>query len=163
MRAILIAAAWSTTHLLIFLTQRGSGLLARERAIFLFHIGSIIGLAALMAALLFEGRTSLLPAIGALSLHGIYSLTFLELWSLAEGGYTVGMLRMLRGGGAEEADLVRQLATVGDQKRRGRIELLRHRGLIEDKSGMLALTRSGRAVAAAIRLLRWLANTSAPG
>src|SRR5262249_51461713 len=68
-----------------------------ERTIFLYHLISAVAMAIVAAAIAMWDVSLLIGAIGLLSIHAIYSLTFLELWSLAESGYSLAILRELSG------------------------------------------------------------------
>jgi hypothetical protein len=91
-----LGAVWCLAHLGIFVIVRGGTSVASERGIFRFHVASFAALAILLAAFVAAGA-SIGTSAGALALHGIYSLSFLELWSLSEGGFSVtGLLRLSR-------------------------------------------------------------------
>jgi hypothetical protein len=160
--ASIIASAWCVVHLGFFLSQRGTGLLRSERRIFLFHLASFAGLVATMIAL--PSDRPWIAVMSAISLHGIYSLTFLEFWSLAEGGYTILLLQALSIGAVDSDRLVRELAAIGDRKRETRIDALTRLRLISiEKDGVVGLTGFGLIATRLLGALRWLCIRGATG
>jgi hypothetical protein len=121
-----------------------------EKGIFLLHMVSALAIVAVVAgAFLWSPnieRFALLIAAGAA--HGIYSLSFLEIWVLSEGGYSLRILNELvaRGGATTEA-LERQFTDLSARKKMGRIESLMSLGLIEPQDGRIGLTGKGRSIA----------------
>jgi len=130
----------------------------REGSIFLYHaLSAVVLLLVLVTA--FN-----LPAViaGCLSMHGIYSLSFLELWSLAEGGYSLSILRRVRG--ASESDETREwLEQIGTIKRAKRIESLIRLNLVTRVGGAIRITRAGRAVAFGLGLVAALTQLEQVG
>jgi hypothetical protein len=155
---ILAAVAWCAVHFVIFLVQRGTCALNRERVIFLFHAIPFALFLMLLVAALAAGWLPFDHAAGALSVHGIYSLTFLEFWSLAQGGYTVSLLRLLLAGPMTEAEVLHELRLIGEKKRQDRLLALQDRNLIRRIDDSVVLTKRGRLAARVVLLLRWLAN-----
>jgi hypothetical protein len=160
---ILIAVAWCAAHFLVFLVQRGTGALNRERAIFLFHAIPFAVFLMLLVAALVAGFLSFAEATGALSVHGIYSLTFLEFWSLAQGGYTVSLLRLLVPGPMTQETVLHELSLLGEKKREDRLLALECRKLIRRANECVTLTKRGKLIARVVLLLRWLSNAKATG
>jgi len=126
-----------------------------ERGIFRFHVASFAALAILVA--IFIAGASIGTGVGALSLHGIYSLSFLELWSLSEGGFSVIALLKLSLKPLPRASLLAELSTIGQRKKDDRLQKLLSSGLISG-GATLTLTERGRWVAKVVRLLRSIAN-----
>src|SRR5262250_2953125 len=88
-------AMYLALHFLFYaIALRGIGLLQSERAIFLYHFISAAGVAvvASVMAAVNPRSESFLAVATTLALHGVYSLSFLELWSLSEGGYSLTIL-----------------------------------------------------------------------
>ena len=99
-----------------------------------------------------------------ISLHGIYSVSFLELWSLAQGGYSLSILEKSASGANLAAPrLRRELEEIGDAKRRERLAALRSLGLIAGDPEQLGLTASGRLCHTALRTITVLANLQSVG
>lgn len=126
-----------------------------EGAMFLYHAGS----AALLAVILFgswnAGISSerLTEAVGVLSFHGIYSLSFLELWWLSDGGYSLRILdRVDRSGSQAE---VTDLESLGSAKKSDRLNSLKTLGLARAEGEKTRLTGPGRLFAFFLFLVAW--------
>lgn len=158
---LISTAAYLMVHLLayaLFLRHRLG--FCTERGILLYHLGSaaVAGLASLVAYALVEPAKFGAPGIVfVLAAHGIYSLSFLEVWSLAEGGYSLQILGSIARAQAEDTvpDFVRQ-AQVGDQKQRDRLEALKKLEMIAIDGGVIRLTARGRTVSSVLLFfVRW--------
>lgn len=128
-----------------------------ERGIFAAHALAYI-LALTAAGLAGWDAAWLVAAAGLL---GLYSLSFLELWSLTEGSYSLALLARVRdlGPGATPAALA-SLAAVGRGKGRQRTANLAGLGLVERAAAGTAprLTALGRACARLLLGLRLVTN-----
>jgi hypothetical protein len=151
-----LGAVWCLAHLSAFVIMRGETLVASERGIFRFHVASFVALAILIAVFVAAGA-SIGTGAGALSLHGIYSLSFLELWSLSEGGFSVTALLRLSRKPLPRVSLLTELGAIGQRKKDDRLRKLVSGGLISGDA-ILTLTERGRRAANAVRLLRSIAN-----
>ena len=157
-----LAAAYIALHFLLyvlFLRQRPT--FRRERSIFLYHFISacLFSPTALILALAYADAAGLATGLGLVSLHGIYSLSFLELWSLAQGGYSIGIMAAARNRGTiSNVTLLREFSPVGDDKKAGRLTALLRLGLIKRQGGGWVATGRGRVVATNLRSLLWLAD-----
>ena len=120
-----------------------------ECGVFLFHAFSffvLAGAAILLSATTIVGAAAVAAAVGV---HGIYSLTFLEVWSLTEGSYSLSILQAIGAAEREGTDVAwSQLAAIEESKRKARLCALQSLGLISEIDGELVLTAPGRAVAA---------------
>ena len=155
-----LVAAYLLAHLGAYIAVfRGWPTFGRESTIFQYHfvsfclmcVASLIGLAASGLQL----STALaLTAVGVAA-HAIYSISFLELWSLAEGGYSLNVLRHADSAGAID---VQALAAVGTSKKDNRIRGLVRLGLACETDGRFELTGRGRLVATLLRAVAWPAN-----
>ena len=96
--------------------------------------------------------------VAAIALHGIYSLSFLELWSLAEGSYSLSILEHVeqatRRGDALD---VSGLEGLGGSKKEQRLGSLERLGLIQDTPDQVTLTHRGQRVA---RILAGVARSA---
>jgi hypothetical protein len=162
-----LSLAWVSLHLLLYvLVLRHVRAFAQERVIFLYHLASTLGLVLALAAWI---AVAPLPAwlaglVGAFALHGIYSISFLELWSLAEGCYSLAILtriEALRARGAA-VDLV-ALHEIGGSKKSSRLRGLQGLGLVRGRAQRSELTAFGRVVAVVLALLAWSANLKQVG
>lgn len=133
-----------------------------ERGIFLFHVASFILLATLSAAawvLISPSEAMFMAGLFVLSLHGIYSMSFLELWSLSQISYSIAILdAVLENPRASIPGLVDKFSTTGSEKKSSRINGLRKLRLIDVSDDIASLTSKGKVVAKALLCLRWIAN-----
>jgi hypothetical protein len=150
-------------HALVYaLWARKSPYFIEESHIFLFHAvpASVVTVIAGAAWLFAPSRDSFAAFVFVVSLQGIYSISFLELWSLAQGGYSISILGEIAR--AEVAGVVLDLdalASIGMGKQRGRLDGLGRLGLLSSsEDGRHVLTARGRMVASAIAVIRRTAN-----
>jgi hypothetical protein len=154
-------AAYLAAHFAVYvLVVRHMPSLHSERGIFLYHVASalFVGLAGLSLAIIDPLGFGAPGLVFVLSIHGIYSLSFLELWSLAEGGYSLYILasiaRAQAAGG--EPDFADQ-EQLGEAKQRARLDGLKKLGLIAIRNGAVGLTARGRGAAAIVLFFtRWI-------
>jgi hypothetical protein len=123
--------------------------LTSERGILLYQALSFILLIVVgFIALSMDPSAQVMASlVAATALHGIYSLSFLELWSLAEGSYSLSILEHIeqttrRG---EALDMSR-LEGLGGAKREQRLGSLERLGLVCDTVDQITLTHRGRRV-----------------
>lgn len=154
----LFSVAYLAAHFGIYAVMlRARAPFRTERGIFLYHAVSygMLGLSVLLAGALRRDPASLPALVFAAGLHGVYSLSFLELWSLSQGSYSLQILEVLdRDPGIEPAGLAR-LGVVGRDKQADRRQDLLKLGMV-DRGGNLTLI--GRGSALCLRLLLWLSN-----
>ena len=121
-----------------------------EGGIFLYHLVSalvvvVLTVSALIATPSIE-RVAL--CLGLVALHGIYSLSFLELWALSEGGYSLRILSEIeKRAGATPTSLTDRFAALSAQKKAGRLESLISLGLVQQNGPLFQVTRKGAAIA----------------
>jgi hypothetical protein len=157
---IIFSLLWCGLHLAVCLTAKPRS----ERRIFLFHASSFFALAAVLIVWAALASFGLLITLGALCLHGIYSLSFLELWSLSQGSYSLGILDSIaRVGYTDRPSLMMQMAQIGTNKKTDRIGALYTLGLVNIKGKQASLSARGRLSAAAIGTLRALAGIKDAG
>jgi len=164
----LLAALWCLAHLgAYFAGLRNLRPLRGERGILLFHAVPVA-----LACLLLVPWLAVAPAegarwagaIAAIALLGIYAMSFLELWSLSEGSYSLSILAAVAASGRAEGAQLRELARIGARKQQARTESLLRLGLARpDVQGRLAATGAGRLVAGASAVLLWLAAIDRSG
>ncbi len=151
-------AVYLTAHLAAYvLWLRRLELLRTEKGIFLYHFGSavITGVAAVIAAFIDPAAFGIAGCVLVLSAHGIYSLSFLELWSLAQGGYSLSIIAGIAQAEAAgtEPDFS-GLAAIGASKQADRVAALERLGLIATTGERITLTPRGSAIAAVLHALR---------
>ncbi len=145
--------------LLYTLALRHVGTFGSERIIFIYQVLSFLALPVLLLAVGPSVSDRFASLIGATSLHAIYSLSFLELWSLSEGSYSIRMLdRVERLGVMPEATDTSDLEEIGASKKAARLESLVGLRLIRGAENGYTTTPFGRVAAAPLRLLVWLVN-----
>jgi hypothetical protein len=164
---VIATLAYAVVHVVAyFAVLRRRPEFRRERTVFLYHTGSFVALtSALAIALPATGDARALAAATTIvALHAIYSLSFLELWSLSEGGYSLSILRYAaaRPHPVSREELL-ALSAIGVDKREARLGHLVALGLVERAAGTCRLTWRGRVVAAMLRTIRWLANVKRIG
>ena len=155
-------AIYIAAHLLLYVAVwRQRPAFRQEKVIFAYHALSAVGvtLAVLVEPLVLGTPYDLQWIVAIVGLHGIYSTSFLELWSLAEGGYSLQILEELdraerRG---QPAD-VEALRAIGVAKQGNRLAGLASIGLVRQDGGRMELTGPGRLVASVFALLAWLTN-----
>jgi hypothetical protein len=88
----------------------------------------------------------------------------LELWSLAQGSYSLSILAGIDAeNGVNWHQLIERFAELGNAKRAGRLGALLRMRLVWHDHQRIKLTLNGRIVAAGCALLRWLANLTETG
>lgn len=154
-----LSAGYVGGHFLLYATAfRRSTWLQTERSIFAWHAISYLlqPVVLMLVAWHWDLEAALPSIIFAAALHGIYSLSFLELWSLTQGSYSLGILAHVSkaGGHATPADLGR-LQSVGQSKQSSRQADLGRMGLVRPDG---TRTLAGRLAAIPLRTILWLSN-----
>jgi hypothetical protein len=162
MAALSGVVLYLAAHLLLYLlVLRHTAAFARERVVFGYHAASFIALVGVVAVF----RFTLPAAVAALGLHGIYSLSFLELWALADASYSLAILSRIQAlrGADRAAEPPSVLVELGGEKRSQRATDLQRLGLVRRHESGLTLTPRGRVVAAALALVAWTAHVEREG
>ncbi len=164
---LFVGLFWLSTHFFLYVVWlRRWAALRTETGIFRFHLYSVLALALVTGAGLFWGGIPQSWAVLAavVSLHGIYSVSFLELWSLAQGGYSLSILdKAASGANLTAPQERRELEQIGDLKRCDRLSALRSFGLVALDGEKLRLTASGRICNSVLRAVIALANLRSVG
>lgn len=155
---LLVIAGYVVAHFAAYaLVLRHWAGLRSEKGIFLYHFASavIAGLVGLAFAVLEPDTFGLSGLVLVLSLHGIYSLSFLELWTLAQGGYSLSIIAGIAHAEAsgKEPDFS-GLAAIGQAKQADRVAALERLGLVSGTEGRIALTPRGSQIAFLLHALR---------
>ena len=155
LRLLIWSALHIGTHFTLYLAiRRRLAFLSSERGILVYHaLSSAILLGGGLAVVVMDPSTEFVAGlIGATALHGIYSLSFLELWSLTEGSYSLSILEFVEQttGQGPAVDMSR-LEGLGGAKTEQRLDSLRRLGLARLMGDQVTLTRRGR----------WIADTLA--
>lgn len=133
----------------------------QERTIFCYHALPALGVTALcvLGVLADPSVDRCAEAAIIVGLQGIYSLSFLELWSLSQIGYSLAILACFQVAHdtGTQPDLG-ALERVGAAKKAGRIDGLQRLALVETHGALLRLTRRGHIVSAALLSVARLIN-----
>jgi hypothetical protein len=137
-------------------------LVANEKGIFLYHfVPAAIWVAVLGLLAVFSTGFTFAHVILIGSLHGIYSLTILELWALADGGYSLAIMDCLDfRKDLDQHKIIDELVLLGEAKKQARVADLLGMGLIRTVGNEYELTAAGRFVASMIALVVGLTNAS---
>jgi hypothetical protein len=165
--AYLIPLTWIAVHFLAYAwSLRARQSFCREGTIFRYHAVSFVALLTVMAltAWFVPGLLDFARFCAAGALHAIYSMTFLELWSLAEGSISGRILAsFLKAGRPLALADVEHLVAYGAQKKELRLASAQNLALISKNGAHWILTPRGRVVATVIRLFAWLNNVDRLG
>jgi hypothetical protein len=159
---LILVLAYLAAHLALYVVKlRDLPAFSQEGTIFGYHFWSavLVGVLAVLGFLLAPSSTSAAVAAAAIAAHGIYSTSFLELWSLAEGGYSLSILRLLKR--AREAGQTVDLATlhaIGAQKKGNRVQGLLKLHLVRQEGSLFVATPFGRLAGTFLGGIAWAAN-----
>lgn len=157
-----IFGCYLLVHALAYvLVLRRLAAFSSEKAIFLYHAApaTLLALGLLGWWLVNPATVAFALAVSIIAAQGIYSMSFLELWSLAEGGYSLSILDRIDRNLTTGQSLNRvELERIGEAKKTNRIRSLRSLALVTDGDGGLRLTPVGRCVAALLAAVAWPAN-----
>ena len=149
--------------LLYFTILRTLPAFTSERGAFLYHFcsGVLFTITAAICGLWVPAtQITTALAVGTVMLHGVYSLSFLEVWSLTEGGYSLQIMRAIADSEKAGQPLsVSQLEQVGRGKQSSRTGSLEKFGWLSRADGPFRLTPRGRLVATVLYGLRSLVST----
>lgn len=137
-----------------------------EGGVLLLHVASAVALVAGMLVWfgLSPSQTRLAFAVGAGAAHGIYSLSFLEIWALSDGGYSLRVLAaVVSRGQSTAAKLEAHFTALSSGKKEGRLDSLFELGLVQKDENTYALTPRGNVVAKFIAGIGYLAKLEKTG
>jgi hypothetical protein len=161
MPAVICLLYLSIHAALYFAILRDRGGLNSERAIFLYHFASATILIGAFGVWVFASSNSdkWTWFVCVIMLHGIYSLSFLELWALADDSYSLAIMQIIGRDSAAGLEQMQELEAVGVRKRAARLHTLLAIGLVrEGGNGSLTLTAAGRTAVAFGRSVLFLVN-----
>jgi hypothetical protein len=161
------AIIYLLAHFLVYVfVLRHQPYFQTEKGIFLYHLISAIVCALAAAVIVFIRRDgeAFSVACALVAAHGIYSISFLELWSLAQGSYSLSIMGQGRSDRVpSRAELVESFSRIGNVKKADRLSSLKDSQLIRLDGNHWKLTGSGAIVATMLKGLLWLANIKEHG
>jgi hypothetical protein len=151
--------AYLALHLALYVAVlRNVPAFGSERIIFLYHAVPALTLAIAAAAYVALAHDPAAVAAGvlAISLQGLYSLSFLELWALSDGGYSLQILEHI--GTTRSAFDASGMQEIGASKRSDRLESALGLRLVETHGSTFGLTGIGRLIATLFAAILWANN-----
>jgi len=142
----LLLAGFIAAHVLAYIAVfRYLRVFAAERTIVIYH-GLAFAAVFAVVALAFARGTIGFAACGLLALQYLYSLSFLELWTLAEGSYSLQiLLRVSRQASISREEILASCESIGAAKKRNRLDDLQSLKLIAVcQDGTFKLSPMGR-------------------
>jgi hypothetical protein len=167
MLAYEVGLGWCVIHLMAYVAWlRFKDGFYGEGRIFRYHLisATAYSVGALTLVALAPSWPAFVTAAGLIAGHGLYSISFLELWSLAQGSYSLSILAGINAdSGANSHQLIERFAALGNAKRAGRLGALFQMRLLWRDVDRIKLTPIGRIVSAGCAVLRWLPNLRETG
>lgn len=166
-RLLLGGFVYVCAHCALYLVViRHLSVFRQERRIFFYHLGSFTALMITVFAfsLVSASAETIKASLGALAVHAIYSISFLEAWSLSQISYSIAILDTIETRpGLDLAMATQRFADTGRAKKVTRLAALQRLRLIAIRNGQAALSPRGRIVAGPLSALRWIANLQMTG
>lgn len=100
--------------------------------------------------------------LGCIFLHGIYSLTFLEFWALAQGSFSQEIVKLALRQSITDFALT-QLINIGDEKLKTRLSGLHAGGMIKLQNGLWIISPKGIPSSACMFYIQRMVNLQDPG
>jgi hypothetical protein len=161
----IVLLGYLTVHLLAYICLlRHLRVLKTERGILLYHLSSAAAAVCVACAYILSTPTAapLTVIAGIAAAHAIYSLSFLEVWVLSEGGYSLRILaEIARTDGASRQAIEQHFASLSKTKKAGRLDSLTSLGLVVLRGSQFHLTNKGRRAAAIVALFAGFTRGSA--
>jgi hypothetical protein len=159
--SVAMGLSYLALHVLLYVfVLRGRPFFQSEGGIFLYHFisATLFTLVAFAAAVTHFSDAAIATATALSGIHAIYSLSFLELWTLAEGSYSMSILTGIASQGTLSRDrLINAFARIGDAKKGNRLSVLSTLSLADRDGNHWRLSGRGRLVANVLNTLIWLA------
>jgi hypothetical protein len=131
-----------------------------EKGIFFYHFipAFLICFSSLFVILADSSFLTLQEVVLIISLHGIYSLSFLEFWSLAQGGYSLSILKEIqRSNALGIKPNFLKLIEIGEKKQKDRFNFLKKINLISIEGDLVIISKRGRILSKVLgRINRWV-------
>lgn len=137
-----------------------------EKFIFLYHFISALLFSCVVLLGLVNHMTEqhIAAAVSVVCAHGIYSLTFLELWTLSQISFSRELLIHIETyGSLEICPPPAHLVLLGESKKVERLHAMLRLQLIALEDNQFHLTSRGRLVSSVLAAIAWLANLNKTG
>jgi hypothetical protein len=161
------ALAFLCAHFALYcVVLRHNTSVSSERGILLYHVKSaiLLGLTGVVFVLAAPDTSLALAAFAAgAACQGIYSLSFLELWTLSQISYSREVLSLATREKLTRPEVVLRLAAVGDRKKADRLGALIGLGLVRQQGETWVLSRRGLGAALLLKSLLWLPDSRSHG
>jgi hypothetical protein len=162
-----VGLSYLALHFLLYAcVLRDRPIFQSERGIFLYHFVSAVLFtsATLAVGIARFSDAAMAASIALIAVHGIYSLSFLELWSLAQGSYSISILTGIASQGpVPRSRLIDVFARIGDAKKGDRLSVLSDSSLAHRDGGHWRLSARGRLLGNLLNALLWLAAIKKSG
>jgi hypothetical protein len=156
---LVLTIVYLALHLALYIVIfRDVPAFGQERTIFLYHAvpAVVLTLVVVLAIIVTRDPTTLAAGVLAISLQGLYSLSFLELWALSDAGYSLQILEHVAT--TRTSFDASGMKDVGAGKRSDRLKAALDLGLVRTDGKTFALTKTGRIIAAVFATILWLVN-----
>lgn len=166
MEILIFSFLWVVAHFLFYVFWLRYNLkLREEKNIFLFHMISFLFFSFLLLIFyLFDGFINFWYSfIAALSVHGIYSMSFNLFWSSSQGGFSLGMIKKINVDKLSRQECLDHFIRIGDNKRSSRLNNLQKMGLIKREDSKYKIDNKGRFIAYILRMLHFINNFGKTG
>ena len=143
----ILLAGFIVAHVLAYIAIfRHLKVFAAERTIAIYHGLAFAAVFAVVVVAFARGTIGFAASCGLLALQYVYSLSFLELWTLAEGSYSLQiLLRVSRQASISREEILASCEAIGSDKKRNRLHDLQSLRLIaEGPDGTFKLSAMGR-------------------
>jgi hypothetical protein len=157
----LLLTGFITAHLLAYIAVfRHLKVFAAERTIVIYHGLAFAAVFAVVVVAFARGTIGFAALCGLLTLQFVYSLSFLELWTLAEGSYSLQiLLRVSRQAWISREEIFATCEAIGAAKKRDRLDdLLSLKFVVKSTDGRFELSTAGRMLVALLRPIMRLAG-----
>lgn len=165
--AFLAGVAYLILHFVAYLFWlRTTNYFQTERGILFYHSMSatIFTVAVLGTLLTNVSGAAVAAGIGLVAAHGIYSVSFLELWSLTEGSYSISILNELSCDQTLPREaIIEKCAQIGQTKKATRLVALARLGLLDRNGEYWQLSARGRLFANFLQAIKWISAINRSG
>ena len=146
-----------------FIFRHGS-LRASEGGIFKLQLKSSCFVGIFGAILILNNPDPIIIScvLGCIFLNGIYSLTFLEFWALAQGSFSQEIVKLAHHQPITDTSL-KKLIDIGDGKLKTRLNGLHARGMINLQDGLWVISLKGTPTSACLFYIQKMVKLQDPG